>query len=142
MKPVAFVIFRKGVLAFFFLRQQRLFGGRCIGQISWKVDGAISQSRGRQESEGEPIMKKLAFMATNRLRSYLLVGLAASIVLILGSLQPVSAADFFCASGNVTCLIASINSANGMPGKHIINLEPGIYTLQTVDNGFIAMGYR
>ena len=81
-------------------------------------------------------MKKLALMAANTWLSYLLVGLqlVASIVLILGTLEPVHAADFFCPSGNVTCLIAAINDANGMPGNHIINLEPGIYTLQIVDN--------
>ena len=89
-------------------------------------------------------MKKLAFMATNRLRSNLVVGLVASIVLILGALQTVSAADFSCplimptgsamAIGDVSCLIAKISDANAMPGNHTINLEPGIYTLQMVDN--------
>ena len=72
-------------------------------------------------------MKKLALMATNLRLSYLLVSLqvVTSIVFILGTLEPVHAADFFCSSGNVTCLIASINSANGMPGQHIINLSRG-----------------
>ena len=72
----------------------------------------------------------------NRRLSNFLVGLqvVACITLILGTLEPISAADFFCASGNVTCLIAAINSANGMAGNHTINLEPGIYRLQTVDN--------
>jgi hypothetical protein len=56
------------------------------------------------------------------------------LILILGAFEVVHAAEFFCSSGNVTCLIASINDANGMPGEHIINLEPGIYTLQIVDN--------
>ena len=78
--------------------------------------------------------------------SYLFVSLqlVASIVLILGTLEFVHAADFFCPSGDVTCLIATINSANGMPGEHIINLEPGSYTLQAVDNGPVSveMGYR
>src|SRR5687768_2204181 len=45
------------------------------------------------------------------------------------------AAEFFCSSGDVTCLIDAINSANGMPGEHTINLEPGSYTLQTINNG-------
>jgi hypothetical protein len=35
----------------------------------------------------------------------------------------------------VGCLIAKINEANGLPGQHTINLEPGSYTLQTIDNG-------
>ena len=56
-------------------------------------------------------MKKLALMAVNTWLSYLLVSLqvVASIVLILGTLESVHAADFFCPSGNVTCLIATIN---------------------------------
>jgi hypothetical protein len=44
------------------------------------------------------------------------------------------AAQYFCTSGNVTCLIAAINSANGLFGDHVIQLEPGIYTLQAIDN--------
>jgi hypothetical protein len=81
-------------------------------------------------------MTKLALMAVNPWLSYLFVSLqlVASILLILGTLEFVDAADFFCPSGNVNCLIASINNANGMPGDHVINLEPGIYTLQMVDN--------
>ncbi len=56
---------------------------------------------------------------------------------LIGLLDPlpvVNGADFFCPSGNVTCLIAAINEANGMPGTHTITLEPGIYTLQMIDN--------
>jgi hypothetical protein len=79
-------------------------------------------------------MKKLALMGVNTWRSHLLVGLAASIVLILGTLESVHATDFFCPSGDVSCLIADIKGANGMPGQHVINLAPGIYTLQAVDN--------
>src|SRR4030095_5365068 len=56
-------------------------------------------------------------------------------IFILGALSVVNGAEFFCSSGNVTCLIAAINSANGMPGDHIINLKPGTYTLQSIDNG-------
>ena len=44
------------------------------------------------------------------------------------------AAEFFCPSGDVTCLVASINDANALPGHHVINLEPGIYTLPMLDN--------
>ncbi len=81
-------------------------------------------------------MKKLALMALNAWLSYLPVCLqaATSLVFVLGVLEPVRAAEFFCASGNVTCLIAAINNANGRPGDHVISLEPGIYTLQAVDN--------
>jgi len=59
-------------------------------------------------------------------------------LLALWAIEPVHAAEFFCPSGDVTCLIAAINNANGMPGEHIINLEPGIYTLQVADN--VAFG--
>jgi hypothetical protein len=52
----------------------------------------------------------------------------------LWPLESVHPAEFFCSSGDVTCLIASINDANGMSGDHTINLEPGIYTLYAVDN--------
>ena len=64
-------------------------------------------------------MRKLALMAVNTWLSYLFVSLqlVASIVLILGTLEYVHAADFSCPSGDVTCLIAKINSANGMPGS-------------------------
>jgi hypothetical protein len=55
-------------------------------------------------------------------------------VLTYPTIQLADAAEFFCPSGDVTCLIAAINEANGMPGEHVINLEPGRYTLQTVDN--------
>ena len=50
----------------------------------------------------------------------------------LWATQVVHAAEFFCS--NVTCLIASINQANGLPGEHTIFLEPGTYTLTAVDN--------
>jgi hypothetical protein len=49
---------------------------------------------------------------------------------LLGSVEFLHAAEFFCDSGNVTCLIAAINSANATSGGHVINLEPGIYTIQ------------
>jgi hypothetical protein len=99
-----------------------------------------------KESEGESNMRKFALMAVNTWLSYMLVNLQlmTSIVFILGGLEPVHAADFSCplivptgsamAIGDVSCLIAKINDANGMPGNHTINLEPGIYTLQMVDN--------
>ena len=56
------------------------------------------------------------------------------IVLTLAAVQLAEATESFCASGDVTCLIAAINEANGTPGEHVINLEPGSYRLQTVDN--------
>src|SRR5262245_6842534 len=82
-------------------------------------------------------MMKLALMAVETWLSHFFVSLqlVASIVLILGTLQPVSAADFFCASGDVPCLIAAVNNANGMPGEHVITLDPGIYSLQIAIGG-------
>jgi hypothetical protein len=105
------VFFSKGVLVFLFL------------------------SRG---SQGESDMKKLALMGIkNMLRSYLIKGLqlAASIVFFFWALEPVHALEFFCASGDVPCLIAAINNANGMPGEHVITLDPGIYSLQIAIGG-------
>jgi hypothetical protein len=53
----------------------------------------------------------------------------------LWTIKVVHAAEFFCPSGDVTCLIAAINEANAVDGEHTINLELGSYTLQTIDNG-------
>src|SRR5262245_51732728 len=52
----------------------------------------------------------------------------------LWAIKAVHAADFFCSSGNVTCLIAAINQANRSSGPHTIFLESGLYRLTTVDN--------
>jgi hypothetical protein len=57
-----------------------------------------------------------------------------SLIVPLALAMRLDAAEFFCSSGNVTCLIGAINDANKRAGKHIINLEPGPYTLQAVDN--------
>jgi hypothetical protein len=48
--------------------------------------------------------------------------------------HPLHAADFFCSAGDVACLIAAVNSANNTPEEDTIILEPGIYTLTTVNN--------
>jgi hypothetical protein len=50
----------------------------------------------------------------------------------LWAIKAVDAAEFFCS--DVACLIASINKANSLPGEQTIFLEPGTYTLTTVDN--------
>jgi hypothetical protein len=71
-------------------------------------------------------MKKLA---------HAVLSIFLPVLLTVGIPQVTEAAEFFCFSGDVTCLIAAINNANGMPGAHVINLEPGSYTLQTIDNG-------
>jgi hypothetical protein len=57
------------------------------------------------------------------------------IFLLTPPITLLDAAEFWCPADDVTCLIAAINEANAMPGEHTINLEPGSYTLQTVDNG-------
>jgi hypothetical protein len=48
--------------------------------------------------------------------------------------HPLHAAEFFCSSGDASCLIAAVNSANDTPEEDTITLGPGIYTLTTVDN--------
>jgi hypothetical protein len=65
----------------------------------------------------------------------LVLAVLCSAILTLSAVQLADAAEFFCPSGDVTCLIAAIIEANEMPGEHIINLEPGSYTLQMLHNG-------
>ena len=48
--------------------------------------------------------------------------------------ESVSAARFSCSDGDVTCLIASINSANQRSGNNKILLGPGVYRLTAIDN--------
>ena len=51
-------------------------------------------------------------------------------IFILDANKSAEAAKFFCSSGDVTCLIAAITAANEKPGRNVIQLEPGIYTIQ------------
>jgi hypothetical protein len=67
-------------------------------------------------------MKKFALTVT-------LLGLWAS--------GPVHAGEFFCSSGDVTCLIAAINDANQNGEENTINLAAGTYTLTSIDNSFL-----
>jgi len=53
----------------------------------------------------------------------------------LGLAQPLRAAEFTCASGDVTCLIDAINQANANGKANRITLRRGTYTLTVVDNG-------
>jgi hypothetical protein len=46
----------------------------------------------------------------------------------------VQAATFSCSGGDVSCLIATINAANGNGEKNTIFLDSGIYTLTAIDN--------
>jgi hypothetical protein len=52
----------------------------------------------------------------------------------LWAFNVVHAAEFFCSSGNVTCLIAAINTANANGQKNRIDLAPGTYSLTSIDN--------
>jgi hypothetical protein len=52
-----------------------------------------------------------------------------SIILGLAFVQPTQAATFTCTAGDVHCLIASINQANGNGQANTIHLADGTYTL-------------
>src|SRR4030095_13444064 len=75
-------------------------------------------------------MKNLAVVAVNMWLSYLFGSLL--IIASIGAGGPVHAAEFSC--GNVTCLIAKINEANTNADADTINLDPGTYTLTSIDN--------
>ena len=68
------------------------------------------------------------------------LGLTVSIpvvVVLMGVLGPWhsgQAAEFTCAGGDVTCLIAAINAANANGEANTITLAVGTYTLTAVDN--------
>jgi hypothetical protein len=55
-------------------------------------------------------------------------------LLALWAIGLVHAAEFFCPSGDVSCLIAAINKANRNDQQNTIFLEPGNYILLAVDN--------
>src|ERR1700730_15951906 len=64
-----------------------------------------------------------------------LIGVLARIVFILSTGQQVQAAVFNCSSGDVSCLISAINTANSNGEANTINLSAGsTYTLTAVDN--------
>ena len=56
------------------------------------------------------------------------------LILALTFTERLEAANFLCPSGNVTCLIAAINEANGNGQENIIDVEPGVYTLTGTNN--------
>ena len=60
--------------------------------------------------------------------------IVAVLIVALGIAQPVGAALFTCASGDVACLIVSINTANANGEVNLIRLDAGTYTLTAVDN--------
>jgi hypothetical protein len=76
--------------------------------------------------------KTVNILLVNPRRCFLLQ--VISIVALLHSAQGTYGAEYFCTSGDVTCLIASITNANTTTGENIITLEPGNYTLQAIDN--------
>jgi hypothetical protein len=68
-------------------------------------------------------MKKSAIVAVSMWRSYLFGSLL--VMAFIGGAGPVHAAVFFCSSGDVSCLIASINQANQNSEENTINLAAG-----------------
>ena len=63
------------------------------------------------------------------------VGMVVSFIPILGLLESIYPAEFFCPAGNVTCLIAAINASNQNGQQNTINLEAGSYTLTAAESG-------
>src|SRR5262245_16063308 len=83
----------------------------------------MPRKRIRERIEGGSSMKRMFNLQ-----------MVVSIILIQGALESIHAAEFFCSSGNVTCLIAAINAANQNGQQNTINLEEGTYTLTMADN--------
>jgi len=65
-----------------------------------------------------------------RALSALVVGLAVALALA----RPCTAAVIDCASEDVACLIAAVNTANASGGANTIQLQAGIYSLKAPDN--------
>jgi hypothetical protein len=59
--------------------------------------------------------------------------LIATFIVLLAAVSfgAVHAAEFFCQSGDVTCLVNAIKKANSTRRPDTIKLEPGVYTLRT-----------
>src|SRR5262245_30522818 len=93
-----------------------------------KEPGYGSPKRIRETIGGGSSMKKRLF------HLYMVV----SIILIHGALESIHATEFFCSSGNVTCLIAAINAANQNGEENTISLAVGTYTLQAIDNNIVG----
>jgi len=64
----------------------------------------------------------------------LFVSFSFSLIFALAMAHPGQAAEFACVSGDVACLISSINTANGNSQVNTITLEAGSYTLTDVNN--------
>jgi hypothetical protein len=58
--------------------------------------------------------------------------------LTLANSSAVQAKTFHCSAGDVPCLIAAINTANGNGQTNTIHLEAGTYTLTESNNGTLG----
>ena len=63
-----------------------------------------------------------------------LVIVAVNMWVFIGAVGPIHAAEFFCPSGDVPCLIAAMNDANLNGEENTIDLAAGTYTLTSIDN--------
>jgi hypothetical protein len=62
------------------------------------------------------------------------LAVVAAMSVVLAAVGSVHAAVFQCPAGDVACLIAAINTANGNGEEDTITLAAGTYTLTAVDN--------
>jgi hypothetical protein len=74
---------------------------------------------------------------SRRLEALEHIGVGLLVVLLIGALglaQPLRAAEFTCASGNVACLIDAINQANANGKANRITLRRGTYSMTAANN--------
>jgi hypothetical protein len=105
----------------------------CAEILAAVLNKPITEER---EKKMDKVTSRAVFtVAINTLWRFLGRVTATAFVLFAVTLpQPVQAATFRCASGDVSCLTASINEANANGHKNTIRLEAGTYTLMGVDN--------
>jgi len=79
-------------------------------------------------------------MSTRLWQACMRVGglVATAIIFALAFVDPTQAATFTCASSDVACLIAAINTANGNGQDNTIMLAAGTYNLTLVNNDFLG----
>src|SRR4026209_3006475 len=92
----------------------------------------LGMSRNQLIVLGRKIMMKNLPKVVLALGLYLLP--TTFLILALTFTERLEAANFLCPSGNVTCLIAAINEANGNGQENIMDVEPGVYTLAGTNN--------
>jgi len=100
---------------------------------------SMESLRERLEALEHIAVEKAHFGVTWRVRIWRSGLLVALLIGTLGLAQPLRAAEFTCASGNVACLIDAINQANANGQANSITLRRGTYTLTAVDNGGPSM---